>query len=83
MQQKSASSLGDGFSFLTSRKVLWLLLLIAAIAIIAITVFITPKMLAAYYFNRGNTYLDQGQNTKAISDYTKAIQLDSQNELVY
>jgi tetratricopeptide (TPR) repeat protein len=72
------------FSSIVSNKKIWLLLLITVIAIILIVLFIAPRILAEYYFNKGNADRDQSQWTEAITNYTKAIQLNPQdNEAIY
>jgi tetratricopeptide (TPR) repeat protein len=38
---------------------------------------------AAAYFNRGNVYFDKGQYDQAISDYTKALEIDPKMVAAY
>jgi len=83
MLQQPALTPRSRFSSLASNKKIWLLLLITAMTIIAIIFFIVPRILSLYYSHSGYTFLNQGQYSKAITNYTNAIQLDSCNELAY
>ena len=40
-------------------------------------------LIAGVYYNQGNDYYELGQHTQAISDYTKAIELDPNYAMAY
>ena len=65
------------------KRTFWLLIVIVLLLAAGCATMQTELNDAAAYFNRGKAYYDKGQYDQAISDFTKALEIDPRFAVAY